>query len=122
MSRPELFGKDLDIFLTTASHHVGNVTFLGHDIPVKENRVTLSNRKDRNGMRPAHVVHNLSDNSKALKAAGIKLGHEVLNAAGSTTVWSNPNVNQQIMGGVIMGSDRKTAARIVTASLMMSAI
>lgn len=109
MTRPDLFGKDLDDFLVRASHHIGNATFLGHDIPVKENCVSLSDHKDKNGMRLAQVVHNLSDNSKALKAAGLKLGQDIMKAAGATTVWTNPNVNQHIMGGVIMGNDPKAS-------------
>lgn len=105
MTRPDLFGKELDRFLIRASHHIGIATFLGHDIPVRENRVTLSDKRDKNGVRLAQVVHNLAPNSTAIRSAGIKLGRAIMQAAGATTIWTNPNINQHIMGGVIMGRD-----------------
>jgi choline dehydrogenase-like flavoprotein len=40
-----------------------------------------------------------------MRDAGLKLGQEVMHAAGATTVWVNPSANQHIMGGAIMGSD-----------------
>lgn len=105
MTRPDLFGADLDAFLTEASRHMANIIFIGHDLPVEENRVHLIDQVDGNGVPLAMVVHEQSDNAAAMKAVGLALGEEIMRAAGSTEVWNNPNANQHIMGGAIMGDD-----------------
>lgn len=109
MTRVDLFGSALEEFLRTASHHMASIVCLGHDIPDKENRVSLSDRTDNNGVPLAEVVHNVSDNSTALKAAGMALGERIMSAAGATEVWTNPGANQHIMGGTIMGNDPSTS-------------
>lgn len=109
MTRVDLFGSALEEFLRTASHHMASIVCLGHDIPDKENRVSLSDRTDRNGVPLAEVVHNASDNSTALKSAGMALGERIMSAAGATEVWTNPGANQHIMGGTIMGNDPSTS-------------
>ncbi len=105
MMRPDLFGKDLDDFLKTASHHLVSNTALGNDLPDAANRVTLSDRKDSRGFPLAQVTHGIGPDSTRMREAALKKGQEIMQAAGAYDVWTNPRADQHIMGGAIMGAD-----------------
>ena len=109
MMRPDLFGAKLDDFLQKASHHLVSNTLLGNDLPDEANRVTLSGQKDAYGLPLAQVTHAIGPNQTKMRAAGLKLGQEIMNAAGAEEVWTNPKANQHIMGGAIMGGDAKAS-------------
>jgi choline dehydrogenase-like flavoprotein len=105
MTRVDLFGKELDDFLKSASHHMVNTNFIGNDLPDEANRVTLSDQKDQHGFPIAQITHSYGPDQLKMRDAGLKLGQEVMHAAGATAVWVNPSANQHIMGGAVMGSD-----------------
>jgi len=48
-------------FLKKAASHIASMTMVGEDIPHPENRITLSNNKDANGIPVAHAAHDRSD-------------------------------------------------------------
>jgi choline dehydrogenase-like flavoprotein len=105
MTRPDLFGAKLDAFLRTASHHLVATTALGHDLPDAANRVTLSDRRDAHGLPLPQVTHALGPNQTKLREAALAQGRAIMAAAGAYEVWTNPQADQHIMGGAIMGTD-----------------
>jgi choline dehydrogenase-like flavoprotein len=107
MTRVDLFGQPLDEFIKRASQHIVNLVFIGHDLPVAANRITLSDQKDRNGLPLARAVHNAAANSTKLRGAGLELGQKIMQAAGATEVWTFPNADQHILGGAVMGHSPK---------------
>jgi len=109
MSRPEIFGKELDTFLNAASHHLISLVFLGNDLPDARNRVTLSDQKDQFGLPLAQVTHDIGENQTKMRDDGLKRGQDIVKAAGATEIWVNPNANQHILGGTIMGKDSKAS-------------
>ncbi|MCC6315763.1 MAG: GMC family oxidoreductase [Thermomicrobiales bacterium] len=109
MMRPELFGKPLDDFLQTASHHLATITALGNDLPDEANRLTLSDQKDQFGFPLAQTTHSIGPNQTKMREAALKQGQEIMKAAGADDIWINPRANQHILGGVIMGSDPKAS-------------
>lgn len=105
MSRPDLIGQPLVDFLQTASHRMINASFIGNDLPLESNRVSLGEDVDATGVPLPVVTHAFGPDQLAIREAGLKLGQEIMRAAGATEVWVNPNANQHIMGGAIMGDD-----------------
>lgn len=105
MMRADLFGPKLDAFLQKATHHLVSNTVLGNDLPDAANRVSLSDQKDSYGLPLAQVTHGIGPNQTKMREAGLKLGQEIMHAAGAQEVWINPKANQHIMGGVVMGKD-----------------
>jgi choline dehydrogenase-like flavoprotein len=103
-SRADLFGADLQSFMKRATRGFGNMIAVCEDLPVAENRVTLSERTDRYGVPQARVVHSAHPDSVALWHAAIDEGKAVIAAAGAPEVWSNPIASMHIMGGTIMGN------------------
>lgn len=107
MTRPELFGKPLDDFLKTASQHLVSNTALGYDVPEKDNRVTLTDQKDKFGFPLPQVTHSTNEQPAKMREAALNLGQQIMKAAGAKDIWTNPKANQHILGGAIMGSDPK---------------
>lgn len=107
MTRVDLFGQPLDAFIKHASQHIASMAFIGHDLPVATNRVSLSDQKDHRGLPLAQVVHSTGDNGTKLRQAGLALGQKIMKAAGATEVWVLPTADQHIMGGTIMGRSPK---------------
>jgi choline dehydrogenase-like flavoprotein len=79
------------------------------DLPVAENRVTLTADKDRNGVPIPDVTHDMHAESLALWQASLAEGKAVFEAAGAREVWTGPPGAMHIMGGTLMGQDRATS-------------
>ncbi len=110
MTRADLFGKPLVEFMETACRHLAfMIGFCGGEL-VYENCVTLSERKDANGMPLARVQHTFGDGVKAIRAYMEAQGKAVMQAAGAKSVWTGPSstVGHQA-GGTIMGTDRASS-------------
>jgi choline dehydrogenase-like flavoprotein len=103
-SRADLFGADLQAFMKRATRGFANMIAVCEDLPVAENRVTLSDRTDRYGVPQARVAHSAHPDSVALWHAAIEEGKAIIAAAGAPEVWSNPMASMHIMGGTIMGN------------------
>ena len=104
-SRPDLFGTALNEFMQKAAQHFVSMTGVMEDQPVADNRVTLSDQTDSNGVPLASVVHSSSNATMALWDAAVVEGKEILSKAGATEVWNGPRGPMHIMGGTIMGDD-----------------
>ena len=104
-TRPDLFGSALHDFMTRATQHFAGMTAVVEDIPVAENRITLSSETDAHGVPLALATHSTHEDSNALWRACLEEGKRVFNAAGATDVWTGPQGTMHIMGGTIMGTD-----------------
>ncbi len=108
-TRPDLFGNDLHAFMQNAAHHFATMTGVIEDLPVADNRVELSERRDRFGIPLAQVTHTTHPDSKRLWQAALEEGQEIFRAAGAREVWTGPQAAMHIMGGTIMGRDAATS-------------
>ncbi len=106
-SRPELFGAPLAAFMERAAQHFITMTGVIEDLPLAENRITLSERRDVNGVPLAAVARTSSSQSTALWDAAVLEGRRVLEATGASEVWSGSPAPMHIMGGTIMGADTR---------------
>ena len=106
-SRVDLYGDPLDEFLRRAAKHLATMTFVGEGIPDPDNRVVLSDRKDRHGFPLAKVTHAFGKDAIACWEAGMKQGLEVFRAAGADKPWHGGRAQMHTMGGAIMGASAK---------------
>ena len=104
-NRPDIFGAELESWLKKASRHLGNMTLVCEDIPLPENRITLSDRADSDGIAHAHAHHDLGPSAAARCAQRMSEGADIMRAAGASEVWSGPRIGQHHMGGAVMGDD-----------------
>ena len=103
-TRADLFGAPLHDFMKRAAHGFAGMTAVVEDLPVADNRVTLTGNPDVNRVPIARVVHDTHPDSIALWKAALAEGKEVMAAAGAKEVWSAPAAgSMHIMGGTIMG-------------------
>ena len=103
-SRPDIFGDELELFMKRAAKHFGNMVCVGEDISDPENRITLSEAKDKFGLPIAKAVHNLSTESKLMLESAVAEGKAVLTAAGATETWSAAPFGMHHVGGTVMGT------------------
>ncbi len=104
-TRPDLFGPSLHDFMKNAAHHFANMVAVIEDMPVLENTVTLSDRRDASGTPLAVVSHTTHADSKKLWQTVVNEGKDIMQAAGAREAWSGPQTAMHIMGGTIMGQD-----------------
>jgi len=104
-TRADLFGPALHGFMQRAAHGFAGMTAVVEDLPVADNRVTLAETADSNGVPLARVVHDSHAESMALWKAALGEGSGVMRAAGAQEVWTGQAGSMHIMGGTIMGAD-----------------
>lgn len=85
-------------------NHWATLGLLGEILPWEDNRVTLSEDKDRFGLNVAHVSFNLHDNDDKLIKAAKKKTEEVMTAAGATQVVQEARY-AHLVGGCRMGKN-----------------
>jgi len=81
------------------------MTLVCEDIPLPENRITLSEQVGHDGIATAHAHHDLDPSAAARWSQRMSEGAEIMRAAGATEVWSGPLIGQHHMGGAVMGTD-----------------
>ncbi|MDE0840814.1 MAG: GMC family oxidoreductase [Porticoccaceae bacterium] len=108
-SRPDIFGGALQPFMQRAAKHIGNMLYVGEDSSSAENRVLLSDRRDKFGVPIARTIHNAGPEQDAQLAFAMREGKEIFRAAGATEVWTGPRAPIHIMGGAVMGNDAATS-------------
>jgi choline dehydrogenase-like flavoprotein len=104
-TRADLFGPALHAFMKQAARGFAGMTAVVEDLPVAENRVTLSTQTDVHGVPIARVSHDTHPDSVALWKASLAEGKEVMSAAGAREVWTGPPGSMHIMGGTVMGTN-----------------
>ena len=109
MSRADLFGDDLHKFMLEASHGMSSMVAVIEDLPRAENRIELSDKKDKFGFPLALAKHTWHEETRKLFHETAKEGLEIVKAAGAKEAWHSPPGGQHIMGGTIMGSDPATS-------------
>ncbi|MCB2062485.1 MAG: GMC family oxidoreductase [Novosphingobium sp.] len=109
MAKANLFGEDLTRFMDRAVHHMAVMFGFGEGLPVRENRVELTDAKGPGGTKLARVVHGFPAPSMKLWEKASELGVRVMDAAGAADPWSGPPASAHLMGGTIMGSDSETS-------------
>jgi choline dehydrogenase-like flavoprotein len=103
-TRADLFGPALQDFIKRAVRGFAGMTAVCEDLPVADNRVTLSTQQDSHGVALARVTHNTHPESVSLWKASLSEGKEIMSAAGAGEVWTGPPGSMHIMGGTVMGT------------------
>jgi choline dehydrogenase-like flavoprotein len=89
-------------------NHYAPLGFLGEILPHAENRVTLSNVRDRYDLPVADVEFGLQENDKQLIRWGVNKTEEVMWAAGAEEVYEEPRY-AHLVGACRMGNDPQTS-------------
>ncbi|WP_019531335.1 GMC family oxidoreductase [Dasania marina] len=105
-TRPDIYGPKLDAFMKQAAEHMGTMVFVGEDLPLAENRVVLSQQKDKYGVPLARAIHNIQPETEAMCQHAVAEGKTIFKAADAEQIWTGPRVAMHIMGGTIMGTAR----------------
>lgn len=108
-SRPDIYGAALQPFLQNAAKHFGVMNFVGEDLAVAENRVQLSQQKDKFGVPLARTTHNIGAETIAMCDAGVAEGLHIFKAAGAKQAWAGPRVGMHVMGGTVMGNKAESS-------------
>ena len=108
-TRPDIYGTALHEFMRKAATHMGNMVFVGEDLPLAENRVTLSDKRDKYGVPLAKATHNITAPTEALCKTAVAEGLAIFKAAGAAEPWAGPRFGMHILGGTIMGSSPKAS-------------
>ena len=106
-SNPDLWGADLMDVLDEYAHW-GLIASLGEVLPNPENRVTLADEIDSNGVPVAHIAFSYGENDKAIVEAERELSEQVVEAAGATKTLVSEGTHH-VLGTARMGSDPETS-------------
>ncbi len=108
-SRVDLYGPALRDFMERAARHLGHMISMGEELPDPENRIALTDRKDRFGARTPTLIHSFSENSQALWRHMVDEGRRVFEAAGAQDIWTGPLASAHMLGGTPMGDSPATS-------------
>ena len=104
---PDLWGAELMEVLDEYAHW-GLLATLGEVLPSPENRVTLADERDGNGVPVARVTFSYGENDRAIVEAERTLAEDVMGAAGATRVLVSDDTHH-VLGTCRMGSDPETS-------------
>jgi choline dehydrogenase-like flavoprotein len=108
LSKPQLFGPELQQFLEVASQHIGMMIGFGSGVPERDNRVELDAGLDREGYRLARTVHRYSAELLALWKHMQDEARAVFSAAGALDHWTSSGMpTGHVVGGTIMGTNAR---------------
>jgi choline dehydrogenase-like flavoprotein len=108
-TRPDIYGPALDSFMRNAARHMGNMVYVGEDLPLADNRVQLSSARDNYGVPLAKTTHNITAPTEALCETAVAQGLAIFKAAGAVESWPGPRFGMHILGGTIMGALPETS-------------
>jgi choline dehydrogenase-like flavoprotein len=106
-SNPDLYGRDLMDVLDKYAHW-GMLATLGEVLPNADNRVTLADELDDNGVPVARVTFSFGDNDRAIIDAERQLAERVMEAAGATRVLTSDGTHH-LLGTCRMGTNPDTS-------------
>jgi choline dehydrogenase-like flavoprotein len=104
---PDLWGHDLMEVLDDYAHW-GLVAGLGEVLPDPDNRVTLADDVDDDGVPVARVTFSYGDNDRALISAMTEDGRRIMEAAGAGRVLVSQGTHH-VLGTCRMGTDPDTS-------------
>jgi choline dehydrogenase-like flavoprotein len=102
----KMWGRQLREYMRDYVHWA-SLGALCEFLPLPENRVTLAEQKDRNGMPVAQFSYSQCDNDRALMKAARSVMEEILLAAGADEVTTFDRY-AHLVGGARMGADQTT--------------
>lgn len=108
-TRPDIYGHKLRPFMERAAGHFGQMNLVCEDVALPENRIVLSDKKDRFGIPIARCLHSIGERTKRLLELGTKEGLAIFRAAGAEHPWTGPDFGMHILGGTVMGNDPKAS-------------
>lgn len=108
-ARSDLFGDPLHAFIKKASHHLGGILLVGEDQPDADNRIMLTEDKDRFGVPVARAIHTFGPDPTTLHKTQMVEAAEIMRAAGATEVWHGPLSTLGLYGTTRMGNDPATS-------------
>ena len=76
--RPDISGPELEPWLKRAARHLGNMTLVCEDIALRENRITLSDKVDSDGIPYAHTHHDLAPRAATRWTQRMAEGEEII--------------------------------------------
>jgi choline dehydrogenase-like flavoprotein len=106
-SNSDLWGSDLMEILDEYAHW-GLLATLGEVLPNPENRVTLADERDENGIPVARITFSFGENDRAIVDAAKALATEAVEAAGATRTLSSEGT-PHLLGTCRMGTDPGTS-------------
>jgi choline dehydrogenase-like flavoprotein len=102
-SNPDLWGQALVDVLEEYAQW-GLLATLGEVLPDPENRVTLADERDQNGVPVARVTFSLGENDRAIVEAERELAEKAMEAAGATRTLVSHGTHH-LLGTCRMGTD-----------------
>jgi choline dehydrogenase-like flavoprotein len=106
-SNPDVWGEDL-MEVVHEYAHWGLLATLGEVLPNPENRVTLADERDDNGVPVARVTFSYGDNDRAIIDAERDLAVKAMEAAGATRTLVTSGTHH-LLGTCRMGDDPATS-------------
>jgi choline dehydrogenase-like flavoprotein len=106
-SDPDLWGSELMEVLDEYAQW-GLLATLGEVLPNPENRVTLDDERDQNGVPVARVTFSYGENDRAIIEAERELAERVMEAAGATRTLVSHGTHH-LLGTCRMGDDPATS-------------
>ena len=106
-SNPDLWGPELMDVLDEYAHW-GLLATLGEVLPDPENRVTLADERDANGVPVARVTLSYGANDRAIVEAERALAVQTMEAAGATRTLVSSGTHH-LLGTCRMGTDPETS-------------
>ncbi|MBV9825431.1 MAG: GMC family oxidoreductase [Alphaproteobacteria bacterium] len=100
----KLWGQALRDEMEKYNHAVG-LKIVGEVMPNEDNRVTLADETDENGLRVARVTFSFGDNDKRLIRHAMGSMRDCLAAAGAHDLWQEDEDTCHLNGTARMGSD-----------------
>ncbi|MFC4077160.1 GMC family oxidoreductase [Salinithrix halophila] len=102
-----LWGEALQKVMLDYNYY-GRITLVGEVLPDPNNRITLSEEKDPNGMPRAKVTFSYGENDRKLIRHAVDKMSDIIRAAGGTPEFTVPDT-AHLMGGCRMGNDPATS-------------
>lgn len=100
-----VWGERFQELLRDYNYYV-KLTMVGEVLPYDENRVTLSDVKDRFGLPAPKVTFSYGENEKRMAAAGIRRMKAIMEAADCEPMFDGADT-AHLMGGCVMGSHQE---------------
>ena len=107
-TKPVKWGKNHHADFYRQFGKTASITVTTEDMPSPENRVTLSEKVDRRGVRIPKLTYRVDANAQKLLDFGIRTNTEVLKEAGATEIITVPLVGSagfHLLGTARMGDD-----------------